>query len=154
MKGSPLSSYSFIQFICLTKAADVVVMWDNPMISNITIYVGDTVHWVTSDNQPHTVTSYQVEPTVGTPAPFINSPLITSDENGISQFSKRKFSKMFTQEGLHYYHDQHNPDSMQGTVHVIKQSRESGIENSSSKETIESFLFASLLAFLIFFVFS
>ncbi|GAM23179.1 hypothetical protein SAMD00019534_063540 [Acytostelium subglobosum LB1] len=138
-----------------------MVRWNLPTISNITINVGDTVHWITTDNLPHTVTSIE-DQLAGSPAAYINSPLITSDENGVSQFSKRKFSKMFTQEGLYYYADQNNADEMQGSVRVVRRSAsalagtspDDEMENSSSKQTLESLLFATLIALLIFFVFS
>eukprot|EP01132_Coremiostelium_polycephalum_P004864 gene4864-6062_t len=149
--------------LAFVNAATYVIEWNNPTLSNITISVGDTITWFTNDNQQHTVTSFPTtiiennnDDNVAAPRIskhnqlYLDSPSISSEN-----FSnlKRKYSQIFTREGLYSYHDKFNPESMVGTVRVLSSSS-TDVENLGSKQPFLSLLFACLLGFMIFFIFS
>jgi len=179
------------------QAATTYIEWNNPIESNITISVGDTVTWITSDGDYHTVTSIPYKTIIDIQNNnndnknnhvtlvddnnnnnnennnnnynnynnnnnnenefdqniILNSPIMTS-----SSYLKKRYSMTFTREGYHSYHCKYNPDTMKGTIKVLSSSSSySSIldtDSSSSKRPFLSLLFACIIGFFIFFIFS
>ncbi|KAM9992319.1 hypothetical protein ACTFIY_009759 [Dictyostelium cf. discoideum] len=169
----------FIFFINLIQC-DIVIKWDNPIESEITISVGDQVTWITTDGLQHTVTSIRSIDIVNKEEILMNQinskeinnnanlnyytnsnnkyfQIINSSTFSKDSYTKSKHSVTFTREGIYTYHCKYHNQTMLGSIRVLSSSSSMSNDidrNQNSKKSLLSLLFATLLALLIFFVLS
>ncbi|KYQ92459.1 hypothetical protein DLAC_06442 [Tieghemostelium lacteum] len=147
------------------QCANIIVYYNNPIEShNVTVSVGDRVTWVTNDIEPHTITSHKYsmlneydnqenndsnsQINNDYYSNILNSPAISSR----SFVNSKQYSFTFTHEGVYQYHCKYNPKTMFGEVRVVSASNTENF-NLNNQSTF-SLVFACILGFLIFFIFS
>lgn len=88
------------------EAAQVTLKWDDPSNWYTKINVGDTVTWITSDGEPHTITSTD------------NSNEL--DSNVITSYPFNSFTHTFNKVGYFHYTSKAKPADMVGVIVVSR----------------------------------